>query len=317
MAINGSELRVLEYLIKNQNFRLERRPRVLVLGYPDVLATERTFSNLSLSLVWSGISKRENSKDVWRIHGRDHGDYPMCESKALIRALGADCVVLDAIRWGKEDFVVDLNLPLSADMKRQLGTFDIIVDPGTVEHCFNIAQAFINISHLVAPSGFVYHQAAVAFPNHGFWSISPTAFFDFYESRNFVLGTPYIWIGTCDQEGFEPRFNEIDPFAVLVGYSTPLVGSFIFQNSGNATLHAQDTLSPIQRCYSGNSRTLLLSDFVGIALPGTHRLPGNAKNSFAGRIAMLRARRSVLGYMIDLPHRSLRIFLRLISQNLK
>ena len=309
MAINGCELKVIEFLIKKLNSRLKRRPKILFLGYPDVLATEKTFSNLNLSVDWLSISKRKDSKEVWRGHGRDHGDYPMCESKALINAFGADCVVLDAIRWGGEDFVVDLNLPLSAELTNQLGVFDLIVDPGTVEHCFNIAQAFINITNLIAPSGFVYHQAAVAFPNHGFWSLSPTAFFDFYESRNFVLGTPYIWIGTCDQEGFEPRFNAIDPFAALVGFSTPLIGSFVFQSSSSGAF-LQDAGFPIQRCYSGKFKTLPLSDFCGTALPESHRLPGNQKNSFAGHNAVLRVRRSLYTYLV----RSLRGHGRLEQQ---
>ena len=310
MAINGCELKVIEFLIKKLNSRLDRRPRILFLGYPDILALEKTFSNLDISVDWPGVTKRKDSKEVWRGHGRDHGDYPMCESKALIQAFGADCVILDAIHWGGEDFVVDLNLPLSAEMANQLGVFDLIVDPGTVEHCFNVAQAFINISNLIAPSGFVYHQAAVAFPNHGFWSISPTTFFDFYESRNFVLGTPYIWIGTCDQEGFEPRFNEIEPFAALLNFTTPLIGSFVFQSASDGALKPHDTGFPIQRCYSGKFKTLPLSDFCGAALPESHRLSGNPRNSHTARNAVLRVRRSLFAYLLS----SLRVLLRLISQ---
>jgi len=243
------------------------------LGYPDILVLEQTFSNLNLSIDWSEIPKRKSSRDIWSNHGRDFGDYPMCESKALLNAFGSDCVVLDALSWGGEDFVVDLNLPLSEGQRVELGSFDLIIDPGTVEHCFNIAQAFLNIERLLAPSGFIYHQAAVAFPNHGFWSISPTAFFDFYDSRNFVLGAPYVWRGTCDQEGFEPKFNAIDPFAAILGVSTPLTGSFIFQAPSREHTANQATPFPIQRCYSSKPRSLPLRDYCAAALPESHRVP--------------------------------------------
>ena len=271
MAINGCELKIIELFVKNIQLKITRRPRVLFLGYPDILATEKTFSNLNLTVDWASIAKRSDSRKIWKDHGKDLGDYPMCEAKSLLNALNAECVIVDAISWGGEDFVVDLNLPLSEELAKRLGSFDLIVDPGTVEHCFNIAQVFITINKLVAPLGYVYHQVAVAFPNHGFWSISPTALFDFYESRNYVLGLPYIWRGSCDQQGFEPRFQEILPYAPLTEVASPLGGSFVFQKSANETLETPENFFPIQRCYSGRSRDISMTDFFGNGLPESHR----------------------------------------------
>lgn len=266
MALNGCEIKILKSLIDNVASSTGRQARVLMLGYPDILATEKTFSRLNLPVAWESILKRSDAAAVWKGHGRDFGDYPMCESKALIKALGASSMILDAIRWGEEDEIVDLNLPLSDTMKSRLGQFDIIIDPGTVEHCFNVAQAFLSIVDLLAPSGFVYHQAAVAFPNHGFWSLSPTAFFDFYESRRFTLGKSYAWVGTHDEEGFEPCFKPLDPFEILSDFPARIIGSFIFQKSPFGTVKVDGPYYPIQRCYSDKRRDIFLVDFIGKAL---------------------------------------------------
>lgn len=266
MAINGSEIKIIKYLIDNAQARIKRRPRVLALGYPDVLAVEETFSRLELPVEWKSIPKRPDGPAVWKGHGRGLGNYPMCESKALINALGGDCIVIDAIRWGQEDEIINLNQPLTNQQKEKLGDFDIIIDPGTVEHCFNIAQAFISIVDLLAPLGFVYHQAAVAFPNHGFWSISPTAFFDFYESRRFILGTPYLWVDTQDKDSGEPRFLQIDPFQAQTDFPPAKTGCFIFQKRHETTARIDGPYYPTQRCYSGRSRDISTIDFAGHAL---------------------------------------------------
>ena len=72
-------------------------------------------------------------------------------------------VVIDAIKWGLEDHVVNLNEQLSFRHLFTLGRFDLVVDPGTLEHCFDIAQAFDNVCSLLAEGGFVVHEAAIAF----------------------------------------------------------------------------------------------------------------------------------------------------------
>ena len=147
---------------------------------------------MGLDLDWDRIDALpvEKSRKIWADHGRGHlADHAMLEAKSLFSSFGADAFVSDAIAWGGEDFELDLNLTLGWWRSRRIGRFDIIVDPGTLEHCFNIARAFINLDMLLRPGGFIYHQDAIAFPNHGLWSISPTTFFDFYEPRGYELGS--------------------------------------------------------------------------------------------------------------------------------
>ena len=69
---------------------------------------------------------------------------------------------------------LDLNNPI--DLKRQ---FSFIMNSGTLEHIFNIGQAFKTIHDHLAPGGFVFH----GFPftgwiEHGFFNINPTVIWD-------------------------------------------------------------------------------------------------------------------------------------------
>jgi len=214
MALNALELGFCARLIRTVA-ATGHPPRVLLLGYPDLLCTPDSLRAVGVQVDWERLPKRtpEVSRAVWIQHGREVlAELPVLETKGVLRALGAEPVVTDAIPWGGEDHVLDLNLPLEPKLRAKLEAAEIIVDPGTLEHCFNIAQAFDNVDQLLQPRGFVYHQAAAAFPNHGFWSISPTAFFDFYQSRGYDLGRAYYWEGWSDSYGFVPNRVEAPPF---------------------------------------------------------------------------------------------------------
>ena len=56
--------------------------------------------------------------------------------------------------------------------------FNLILDSGTSEHCFNIAQVFSNYHAFLAPKGFLYQWSPFLSPNHGFYSINPTLYHD-------------------------------------------------------------------------------------------------------------------------------------------
>jgi len=66
--------------------------------------------------------------------------------------------------------------------------FNLVVNGGTLEHVFNVANALTNISRIVRPGGAVLH----AFPvnnwvDHGFYQFSPTLAFDYYDAAGFEV----------------------------------------------------------------------------------------------------------------------------------
>jgi hypothetical protein len=81
---------------------------------------------------------------------------------------------------------VDLNYPEDWPEK-----YDVVIDGGTAEHCFNVGQVFANILSAVRPDGgIVVHVNPLNMMNHGFWNISPTAYADFYRR---VHQEPPVW----------------------------------------------------------------------------------------------------------------------------
>ena len=256
--MNALEILLLDRLI--QALKINSRPSVLFLGYPDARVDEATWP-LS-DIAWDLVPKREGADAIWVQHGLPQMQgQPMAELRALFCARGADILVADAIAWGGEDIVLDLNYPVRRPMR---GRFDIIVDPGTLEHCFNIAQAFDNVDAMLKVGGYVYHEAAMSYANHGLWSISPTAFFDFYEPRGYDLGTPYRWDGWVDANSLYPRIEKVSPFEPRPNPADRGNVSYLFRKTTAAKRRFWQRRSyPIQRCYSSNSRTPPMIDFIG------------------------------------------------------
>jgi SAM-dependent methyltransferase len=76
---------------------------------------------------------------------------------------------------------LDLNQPIDIGQR-----FDIVHNAGTLEHVFDIAQAFRNIHNLTRPGGFMIHHAPfVGWVDHGFYSLHPTLFWDLAEANGY------------------------------------------------------------------------------------------------------------------------------------
>jgi SAM-dependent methyltransferase len=66
--------------------------------------------------------------------------------------------------------------------------FDIVHNAGTLEHVFDIAQAFRNMHNLTRPGGFMIHHAPfVGWVDHGFYALQPTLFWDLAEANDYRI----------------------------------------------------------------------------------------------------------------------------------
>jgi hypothetical protein len=111
-----------------------------------------------------------------------HGvDYPLPETLHVFDAIGARLECIDIRPSRGIERVVDLNVPCD------LGSHDLVIDPGTVEHCFNIGQAILNAANAVAPGGCIYHSPPLTMINHGFYNVSPTLLYDFYLQNGWTI----------------------------------------------------------------------------------------------------------------------------------
>ncbi len=81
----------------------------------------------------------------------------------------------------------NLNEPLPEHDALKEG-FDIVLDFGTLEHVFNISQAFRSIHDLTNPGGLMIHALPhQGFYDHGFFNIQPTLFYDIASANNYGI----------------------------------------------------------------------------------------------------------------------------------
>jgi hypothetical protein len=145
--------------------------RILSFGYPDLVASAEEIERLF------GVRPTR-----FTAFGRWHGvDFPLPETLEVLGAIGATLECVDIHPSRGVERVVDLNLPCA------LGRFDLVIDAGTIEHCFNIGQALLNAAQAVEVGGCVFHGPPMTMLNHGFYNINPTLFHDFYVQNGWTL----------------------------------------------------------------------------------------------------------------------------------
>ena len=77
--------------------------------------------------------------------------------------------------------IIDMNLPL----QKKFQYYDTIIDFGSLEHIFNVAQSLANVSNLCKQNGQILHYLpANNNCGHGFWQFSPEVFFSLYSEKN-------------------------------------------------------------------------------------------------------------------------------------
>lgn len=156
---------------------------VLSLGYPDILIGADELESLLGSDVAAAMSYRDDSGPIARWHGLPESTR-VPEAVAFFALLGYDLEVLDVAVLRGGEFMHDLNQPVPQRLHRR---YALVMDAGTLEHCFNIAQAAMNVAQMVAPAGRVFHGNPLNMYNHGFYNLNPTWYRDFYVANGFEI----------------------------------------------------------------------------------------------------------------------------------
>lgn len=146
---------------------LKRLPKgeLLSFGCPDPLFEMR------------GLPDSPHAAEIRALHGFA-GVAP--DVRALFAANGWQITALDVHPTRAFERAADLNEPLPGDL---IGKFDAVIDLGTGEHVFNIAQVFRSALAAVKVGGAVLHEHPCVMGNHGFWCTQPTAMLDFYSQN--------------------------------------------------------------------------------------------------------------------------------------
>jgi len=147
-----------------------RDAQILSLGYPDLTVTKEQIKKLF------GIDV-DGTTDGNIRHGLEHA---LPETVEFVEKLGSSLVAVDVTQERGETFA-DLNEPQS------LGQFDLVIDSGTIEHCFNIGRAIKTAAESVKVGGVIFHLSPMTMINHGFYNICPTMYYDFYSQNGWTI----------------------------------------------------------------------------------------------------------------------------------
>jgi SAM-dependent methyltransferase len=77
----------------------------------------------------------------------------------------------------------DLNAPLPP-----IGMFDLVINHGTAEHVFNIAQVFLSMHEACKVGGLMVHESPfTGWLDHGFYCLQPTLFYDLAATNGYEI----------------------------------------------------------------------------------------------------------------------------------
>lgn len=158
--------------------------KAISLGYPDILATESEIAGIFGERIAEGLKYREDSGAIARWHGQGGKLQDMVDAEHFFSLLGYELEVVDIVAARGGEILLDLNKPIPEHLHQR---YILAMDGGTLEHCFNIAQAMKNLAAMVALGGVVYQSNPFSQPNHGFYNLNPTFYYDFYELNGFAV----------------------------------------------------------------------------------------------------------------------------------
>jgi hypothetical protein len=209
MAIDSLYLALLAKAIQTQRGRTDgaRRLSALALGYPDLLVPKANLEGLFGPKMVASLKQRDDAAMIKQWHGLPSWTDPVYDSLSLFDSLGIDVMVTDVAVLRGMEVILDLNEALPDDLK---ASFDLVIDTGTCEHCFNVGTAFRNICEAVAVGGHLIHAAPMTRMNHGFWNFCPTVYPDYLGDNGFqIMHLSSVTGGVMEGQ----KTLDVEPFA--------------------------------------------------------------------------------------------------------
>lgn len=120
----------------------------------------------------------------------DHREVGLVGQTLFEIALDCYCKLCDPRRIVAIDFSgtstawkYDLNQPLPP-----LGNFDLVINNGTAEHIFDIAQVFRSMHDACEVDGLMIHEGPfTGWQDHGFYCLQPTLFYDIAAANGYEI----------------------------------------------------------------------------------------------------------------------------------
>jgi hypothetical protein len=172
----------------------------------------------------------------------DYGEF--CEKLLLTHFGSVKVDSYDYSDYQGATFTYDLNMPPPSNLTGPEYLYDTIIDSGSLEHIFNIPQAFKNISNMCKIGGTILHALpANNFCGHGFWQMSPELFFSLYSEANGYTETEVFLAGAKDIKNWYKVKNPKNGIRRLLTNSSKvlaLVKTKKIQNISHYTVQQSD-----------------------------------------------------------------------------
>jgi hypothetical protein len=185
MAISECHYRILKHL--RDNGTLPECKSILNIGQPN------WYGDMSWDVVWEHLTGSDADS-----FAENHTPIEMAEL-AYRMLFDFDSFVSIDIGGDENAIKADLNYPVTPLGEWHYGDFDLVVNHGTAEHIFNIAQVFRTMHDYCKPGGFMIHEAPwTGWIDHGFYSLQPTLFYDLAAANAYEL--PFVGIAQVDKK---------------------------------------------------------------------------------------------------------------------
>lgn len=175
------------HLLLLEAARLPYSGSVVTLGRQHVYITGDELRVMARDL---GVTLREIPDELHREASLAACGY--LSDDCLLRMIGFDRVVrIDYSDYESPDLLIDLNAAETPNELQQ--AFDLVLDSGTIEHVFDVAAAVRHCARMVRSGGRVIHLTPASnCVEHGFHSLSPTFFADFYSACQWQINRVYL-----------------------------------------------------------------------------------------------------------------------------
>lgn len=136
------------------------------------------------SLLEIGEANWYDPSDASQVPGCTGADDMFAVAKAFYRELFDPCTITSIDMNGTEVAIRhDLNSPLPGHV-----AYDVVMNHGTAEHVFNIAQVFATIHDCCKVGGLMIHESPfTGWLDHGFYCLQPTLFYDLAAANGYEI----------------------------------------------------------------------------------------------------------------------------------